>query len=90
MKQTYTFSPAPIVCSRQITVTLDGDVIDAVEFFGGCPGNLAGIARLAKGRSAVEVASLLEGIRCGAKPTSCPDQLAAGLKEILKKFQATA
>lgn len=90
MKQTYSFAPSPMVCCRQITVTLDDDIVDSVEFMGGCPGNLAGISRLVKGRKAEEVASLLEGVRCGGKPTSCPDQFATGLKEILKKIQKSA
>ena len=46
MKETYTFAPSPMVCSKRITLTVDGDVIESVEFLGGCPGNLAGISRL--------------------------------------------
>ncbi len=90
MKQAYTFTPSPMVCSRRITLELDGDVIESVEFFGGCPGNLTGISRLVKGRKAGEVIALLEGVHCGPKPTSCPDQLASALKEILKKRETSA
>ena len=90
MKQTYAFTPSPMVCSRRITLELDGDVIESVEFFGGCPGNLTGISRLLKGRQAGEVIALLEGVHCGPKPTSCPDQLASALKEILKKRETSA
>ena len=90
MKETYTFAPSPMVCSKRITLTVDGDVIESVEFLGGCPGNLAGISRLVKGRLIAEVAALLEGVHCGPKPTSCPDQLSCALKEILKKRKTPA
>ena len=52
---------------------------------GGCPGNLLGISRLVKGRSIESVISDLKGVRCGAKPTSCPDQIARCLEAILEK-----
>lgn len=68
-------------CSSKIVFSLDGDVINEVAFVGGCPGNTQGLSRMVKGRKTEEVISLLEGIRCGNKPTSCPDQLAKALKE---------
>ena len=58
----------------------DGKIVDA-EFFGGCNGNLQGIKSLIKGMPIDEVIAKLQGIQCGAKPTSCPDQLAKCLVE---------
>lgn len=71
------------VCSRQIDVVLDGDTIVDVRFLGGCAGNTAGVAALAKGMRAEDAIERLRGIRCGFKPTSCPDQLAKALSEAL-------
>ncbi len=67
-------------CSQMIQLELDGDVIKSVEFVGGCSGNTQGVASLVKGMKAQEAIDRLEGIRCGYKPTSCPDQLAKALK----------
>lgn len=80
MKYTYTTHG---VCSRQIEVELDGDTIKSVKFLGGCSGNTQGVAALVVGMNAEEAIERLEGIRCGARPTSCPDQLANALKEAL-------
>lgn len=85
--KSFSFEPSPMVCSAKITVTVDGDRIDSVHFLGGCPGNLIGISRLVKGKTISETIDLLKGIRCGAKPTSCPDQLAEGLQKYLVKIQ---
>ncbi len=63
-------------------VTLDGDIVDSVYFYGGCPGNLLGITALVKGRSRAEVVELLKGTRCGRRESSCPDQLARALESI--------
>ena len=79
-----------MVCSQNITVTFEGDKIDSVDFRGGCPGNLIGIGRLVKGKTAEETIQLLDGIPCGGKPTSCPDQLAQGLKKYLEKISKGA
>lgn len=66
-------------------VRIDFDVVDGkvhnVKFIGGCSGNTQGVARLIEGMDKDEAISRIEGIRCGAKPTSCPDQLAKALKE---------
>lgn len=68
-------------CSQRIYFRIeDGKVYD-VEFLGGCNGNLQGIGKLVEGMNVDEVISRLEGIRCGMKPTSCPDQLATALKK---------
>ena len=68
------------VCSRSIEIDVDNDVITNVKFNGGCAGNTQGVASLLRGMSVDEAISRLEGIRCGFKPTSCPDQLARALK----------
>lgn len=70
-------------CSVWIDIETDGDVINSVRFHGGCDGNLKGISSMVKGMKAQDVINKLEGIRCGFKPTSCPDQLAKALKEII-------
>ena len=70
-------------CSKLITVTVDdADIIRDVTFLGGCNGNLQGICRLVAGQKIDDVISKLDGIRCGAKPTSCPDQLCRALKQL--------
>lgn len=66
-------------CSTSIDVELKDGVIDSVKFTGGCNGNLQGISALVKGMKPEEAISRLKGIRCGFKPTSCPDQLAHAL-----------
>ena len=71
-------------CSTQIVIDVEDGVINEVEFFGGCNGNLQGISRLVKGMSCNDVIARLEGIKCGYKSTSCPDQLAQALKLIMK------
>lgn len=72
-------------CSTMIDVELkDGD-IDSVKFTGGCNGNLQGISALVKGMKPEEAISRLKGICCGFKPTSCPDQLAHALEEMIAK-----
>ena len=68
-------------CSRQIQIEMDGDVVKAVRFVGGCAGNTQGVARLVEGRKADEVIRLLKGIQCRAG-TSCPDQLARALERM--------
>lgn len=71
------------VCSKAIEIELDGDIVKSVKFIGGCSGNTQGVARLAEGRKVDEVIATLEGIRCGFKSTSCPDQLAKALKKAI-------
>ena len=69
-------------CSQRIFFDIENGVVKNVQFVGGCNGNLKGIAALVEGMSADEVIRRVEGIRCGMKATSCPDQLAKALKEI--------
>ena len=76
---TFEYTPKG-VCSRKMIFDLDGDVINSVEVIGGCNGNLKGIASLLKGQNVNEIISRLEGITCGPKSTSCPDQIAQALK----------
>ena len=68
------------VCSREIRIELDGDTVKKVEFEGGCNGNLKGVASLVEGMKIDEVIDRLEGINCGFRGTSCPDQLSKALK----------
>ena len=70
-------------CSTSIDVELKDGVIDSVKFTGGCNGNLQGFSALVKGMKPEEAISRLKGIRCGFKPTSCPDQLAHALEEMI-------
>ncbi len=67
-------------CSKEINIKIKNEIIESVEFRGGCPGNLIGIKRLVEGRSVDEVISCVEGVKCGSRSTSCPDQLANALK----------
>ena len=70
-------------CSKEIDIELKDGVIDSVSFTGGCNGNLQGVSALVKGMKPEEAISRLKGIRCGMKPTSCPDQLARALESML-------
>lgn len=74
------------VCSRKIVIDVDGDVINSVEFYGGCNGNLQGISKLVKGMKIRDVIKRLENIDCSGRGTSCPDQLSKALKEYLENF----
>ncbi len=80
----YKFTPSG-VCSMQITFDMENDIVTNVKFLGGCAGNTQGVARLCEGRDANELVEILEGIRCGYKGTSCPDQLAKALKTALEE-----
>ena len=71
-------------CSTMIDLELAEDhTIKSVKFTGGCDGNSQGVSKLVVGRKAEDVIGLLEGIRCGFKSTSCPDQLAKALKKAI-------
>ena len=70
-------------CSQFIDVTVDdNDVIQQVVFYGGCHGNLQGVCRLVTGQKIDDVIHKLNGICCGDKPTSCPDQLCRALEQL--------
>lgn len=70
------------VCSREIKLEVENDIIESVEFIGGCNGNLQGISKLVKGMKIKDAISKLEGIHCDGRSTSCPDQLAKALKAL--------
>lgn len=77
--------PTMGTCSRLIHVVLDDDnVIQTVEFMGGCHGNLQGIVALVKGQKAQDVIGRVKGISCNGKPTSCPDQLSLALAKAME------
>jgi uncharacterized protein (TIGR03905 family) len=71
------------VCSNTIDVQVEDGVIKSVEFTGGCNGNLQGISRLVAGMKVEDAIDRLKGIKCGFKSTSCPDQLACALQEMI-------
>ena len=73
------------VCSRQIDIEIEDGVIRSVLYHGGCSGNTQGVAALVVGMTPEEAIRRLKGIRCGFKPTSCPDQLAVALEGYLTK-----
>ncbi len=70
-------------CSKMVVLDLEDGVITDCKFVGGCPGNTIGVAMLVKGMKAEEAIERLKGIKCGFKPTSCPDQLAKALEDAL-------
>jgi len=76
-------------CSKQIIIEIEDDIVKNIEFIGGCNGNLQGLDRLARGMKITDVIKKLKGIRCGAKATSCPDQLAVGLMKYLEQKAKT-
>ena len=78
----HTYLPAG-VCSVRIDFSLEDGNLHDVSFTGGCPGNLAAIAKLLEGTDARRAAELLRGNTCGARPTSCADQLARAIEQAL-------
>ena len=79
---TDTYTPKG-VCSRRMTVELEDGIIRSVQVEGGCNGNLQGISRLVVGMTAQDAIERMKGIRCGFRPTSCPDQLSQALEQAL-------
>lgn len=73
-------------CCQMMQVKYDNDTIVDVDFLGGCHGNLQGIKSLIKGMKISDVINKLSGIKCGSKPTSCPDQLAKCLSEVMQNI----
>lgn len=74
-------------CSRQIDFEIENGKLHNVYFWGGCSGNTQGIATLVEGMDAAQAAKRLQGIRCGSKPTSCPDQLAQAIANAMQEEQ---
>ena len=79
---TITYRPKG-VCSRLMRVEVEDGIIRQVEVQGGCRGTLQGISRLLVGMPVQQAIERMEGVRCGGKPTSCPDQLAKALRQAL-------
>ncbi len=79
---TITYRPKG-VCSRLMRVEVEDGIIRQIEVQGGCSGNLQGISRLLVGMPVQQAIERMEGVRCGGKPTSCPDQLAKALRQAL-------
>lgn len=77
----YNFTPRG-VCSREMEIEMDGDIIKSVKIIGGCAGNTVGVSRLIEGMHIDEAIKRMKGIPCGSKGTSCPDQLAIALEQI--------
>ena len=75
-------------CSSKILFDIDNGIVHDLEYIGGCNGNLQGLSRLVEGMPVDEVISRVQGIHCGAKPTSCPDQLAQALLQAKEKLAA--
>ena len=75
------------VCSREMIIELDGNIIKKLTIIGGCAGNTVGVSRLIEGMNIDEAIRRLKGIPCGVKGTSCPDQLSKALEEIKEKLK---
>ena len=80
---TYTYNNKGTCSVRTVVELNDDHTIKSVQVLGGCDGNLKGIGALVEGMSVEDVIARIDGIRCGSKSTSCPDQLAQALKETL-------
>lgn len=83
---TYTYRPRG-VCSQYMELEVEDGILRSFRVLGGCDGNLQGIARLVAGMPVDEVIARLDGIRCGGKPTSCPDQLCRALESLKQSAQ---
>jgi len=75
------------VCSQEINFEIEGNKVGHVQFVGGCSGNTQGVSRLVEGMDVDDAIRRLEGIKCGFRPTSCPDQLSKALKEYKESNQ---
>ena len=86
MSKTYTHI-CKRTCSRSVTITFnENNIIEEVKFLGGCHGNTQGVAKLCIGRHLQEVHDILRGIDCNGRGTSCPNELALGIEEILNSL----
>ena len=81
---THTYYPQG-TCSKVMTFDLEDGVIRNLQVIGGCNGNLQGMAHLVEGMKAADAIAKLRGIRCGFKPTSCPDQFSIALEQAMKE-----
>ena len=78
------------VCCKMMNLRIKDDIIEDVEFIGGCNGNLKGISILVKGMNINDIVPKLSGIPCGARPTSCPDQLTQGIQAYIEAKKSVA
>lgn len=78
------------VCCKLMQMRIKNDIIEDVEFFGGCNGNLKGIGILIRGMNINDIIPKLSGLPCGSRPTSCPDQLTKGIEAYLEAKKAAA
>lgn len=78
----YRYTPASSVCSQEMIIEVENDIIKSVKIIGGCAGNTLGVSSLIQGMNIDEAIKRLKGIMCGPRGTSCPDQLATALEEI--------
>ncbi len=85
-KMEYRYTPSNMVCSHEMIIEVDGDIIKKVTIEGGCAGNTVGVSNLIQGMKIDEAIKRLKGIQCGMKGTSCPDQLAIALEEVKKQI----
>ena len=76
------------VCCKMMQIRIKDDIIQDIEFVGGCNGNLSGIGVLVRGMNINDVITKLQGLPCGSRPTSCPDQLTKGLTAYIEQKQA--
>lgn len=76
------------VCAKMMQIKIKDDIVHSAEFVGGCNGNLSGIGILVKGMAINDVIEKLQGLPCGSRATSCPDQLTKGLKAYLEHKQS--
>ncbi|WP_416325380.1 TIGR03905 family TSCPD domain-containing protein [[Eubacterium] hominis] len=77
--ETFVYRPKG-VCSQEMRFEMENDTIKSATIVGGCAGNLLGISKIIKDKKISEVISAFEGVRCGSKPTSCPDQISQALR----------
>ncbi len=82
----YRFTPSDMVCSQEMIIEVENDIIKKITIKGGCPGNTIGVANLIQGMQIDEAIKRLKGIQCGMRGTSCPDQLSIALEEIKSKM----
>lgn len=85
MRYRYTTSGT---CSREIDFDINGNIITNVTFYGGCPGNLAALAKVVDGKTVEEIENLFKDIKCGAKPTSCSSQLAIAVRKAYDELKS--
>lgn len=82
----YRFRPSDRVCSQEMVIELEGEIIKKVTILGGCAGNTVGVSKLIEGMKIEDAIQRLKGIPCGGRGTSCPDQLAIALEEAKSKL----